>query len=74
MIFRRLRALGADWEYHFPELYLWELDPGDPGLEQSAGYSVSESAAAEVKAQKRRAETVRMRAEIDGLNAQARES
>jgi hypothetical protein len=73
MIFRRLRALGADWKYHFPELYLWELDPGDPGLEQPAGYSVSESAAAEVKAQKRRAETVGMRAEIDGLNAQARE-
>lgn len=73
MIFRRLRALGADWEYHFPELYLWELDRRDLGLEQPAGYSVSESAAAELKAQKRRAETARMRAEIDELNAQARE-
>jgi hypothetical protein len=27
MIFRRLRVLGADWEYHFPQLYLTELDP-----------------------------------------------
>ena len=73
MIFRRLQALGADWEYHFPELYLWELDPGDLGLEQPAGYSVTVSAASEVKAQKRRADTARMRAEIDALNAQARE-
>jgi hypothetical protein len=25
MIFRRLQALGADWEYQFRELHLWEL-------------------------------------------------
>ena len=74
MIFRRLRALGADWEYHFAQLYLTELAPRDQGVEQSATYSVSESATAELKAQKRRAETARMRAEIDELNAQARES
>jgi hypothetical protein len=73
MIFRRLRALGAEWEFHFPELYLWAPDPGDLGLEQAATYSLSESAAAEVKAQKRRAETARMRARIEGLNAEARE-
>ncbi|MGH2400851.1 MAG: hypothetical protein ACRDF6_13525 [bacterium] len=73
MIFRRLRVIGADWEYHSPELYLWELDPRDLGLEQPAGYSVSESAAAELTAQKRRAETARLRAEIDEMNAEARE-
>jgi hypothetical protein len=73
MIFRRLRALGADWEYHFPELYLWEPDPGALGVEQPAGYSVSESAAAELTAQKRRADTARMRAEIEELNAHSRE-
>lgn len=73
MIFRRLRALGADWQYHCPELYLWELEPGDLRVEQPAGYSVSESAAAELQAQKRRTDTGRMRAEIDQLNAQARE-
>jgi hypothetical protein len=27
MIFRRLEALGADWVYHHPELYLVELGP-----------------------------------------------
>ena len=73
MIFRRLWALGADWEYHFPQIYLTELAPRDQGVEQSATYSVSESAAAELNAQKRRAETARMRADIDELNAQARE-
>jgi hypothetical protein len=73
MIFRRLRALGAKWEYHFPELYLWQMEPPDPGLERPAGYSVSESAAAELKAQKRRAETARMRARIEDLNTEARE-
>jgi hypothetical protein len=73
MIFRRLRALGAECEYHFPELYLWQMEPSDPGLERPAGYSASESAAAELKAQKRRAETARMRARIEDLNADARE-
>lgn len=73
MIFRRLRALGADWEYHFPELYLWEPDSRDRGLEQPAGYSVTESAAAELKAQKRRAETARLRADIDDMNVRARD-
>lgn len=73
MIFRRLRTLGAAWQYQFPQLYLTELDPRDLGVDQPPSYSVSESAAAEVKAQKRRAETARMRADIDELNAQARE-
>lgn len=73
MIFRRLRSLGADWVYHFPELYLTELALNDPGAEQSTSYSVSESAAAELNAQKRRAETARLRAEIEEMNVRARE-
>lgn len=73
MIFRRLRSLGADWMYHFPQLYLTELAPSDPGGEQPGSYSVSESAAAELNAQKRRAETARFRAEIEEMNAGARE-
>jgi hypothetical protein len=73
MIFRRLRSLGADWVHHFPELYLTELEPSDPGAEQSTSYSVSESTAAELKAQKRRAETACFRAEIEDMNARARE-
>lgn len=64
MIFRRVRSLGADWVYHFSELYLTELAPNDPGAEQSASYSASESAAAEM---------ARFRAEIEEMNASARE-
>jgi len=73
MIFRRLRSLAADWVYHFPELYLTELVPSDSGAEQSATYSVSQSAAAELKAQKRCAETPRFRAGVEETNARARE-
>jgi hypothetical protein len=73
MIFRRLRSLGADWVYHFPQLYLTELGPSDRDAEQTGSYSVSESAAAELKAQKHRAETARWRAEIEEMNASARE-
>jgi hypothetical protein len=73
MIFRRLQALGADWVYHFPQLYLTELQPPEQSSEQPARYSVSEAAVAEMEAQKRRAETARFRAEIDEANAQARD-
>jgi hypothetical protein len=73
MIFRRLRRLGADWVYHFPQLYLTELASSDPYAEQSASYSVSESAAAELKVQKHRAEMTRFRAELDEMNMRARD-
>lgn len=73
MIFRRLRLLGADWVYHFPQLYLAELPQVNRGREQTGSYSVSESAAAELKAQKRRAETAKLHAEIDEMNMRARE-
>lgn len=73
MIFRRLRSLGADWVYHFPQLYLTELGLSDGEDGQTGSYSVSESAAAEVKAQTHRAETARLRAELKEMNASARE-
>jgi hypothetical protein len=59
--------------YHFPQLYLTELGPSDGGAEQTGSYSVCESAAAEVKAQKRRVESARLRAELKEMNASARE-
>ncbi len=73
MIFRRLRSVGADWAYHFPQLYLTELARSDSDNEHAGTYSVSESAAAELKAQKRRAEVARFRAEVDEMNARARD-
>lgn len=72
MIFRRLRLLGADRVYHFPQLYLAELRASDADVEQAANYSVSEPAAAELKAHKRRAEMAKFRGEIDEMNMRAR--
>ena len=56
MIFRRLRSVGADWVYHFPQLYLAELGRSGRADERGASYSVSDAAAAELQAQKDRAE------------------
>jgi len=73
MIFRRLRSLGADWVYHFPELYVTELAASEPGTAQSTSYSVSQSAAAELSAQQRQAGSTRLCAQIEKMNASARE-
>jgi len=73
MIFRRLKSLGADWVYHFPELGLVEFAPADDRDKSGEGYSVSQAALAEVEAQKRRAEVERFRAELREANARARE-
>ena len=75
VIFRRLKAMGADWVYHFPELRIVELPSRDVEPASSApGYSVSQSAVAEVNAQRRRAEVQRLRAELEEGNARAREA
>jgi len=74
MIFSRLKAVGADWVYHFPELGIVELPSRDDELAPSApGYSVSQSAVAERNAQRRREEVQRFRAELEEGNARARE-
>ena len=74
MIFRRLKALGADWVYHFPELGIVELLPVDDDSDKSrTAYSVSQSAVAELKVQQRRAEVQRFREELAEMNARARD-
>jgi hypothetical protein len=74
MIFRRLKAVGADWVYHFPELAIVELRSVDEALDGGVGeYSVSRAAVAELEAQRRRAEVERFRAELREMNARARE-
>jgi hypothetical protein len=74
MIFSRLKAIGADWVYYFPELGIVELpsrhaDAAPPG----PGYSVSEGAVAELDAQRDRAALQRLRADLEQANARARE-
>jgi len=73
MIFRRLRAMDADWVYHFPEVGIIELTPPDDTDNSDKQYSVSQSAVAELEAQQRRAEVERFRAELREANARARE-
>jgi hypothetical protein len=73
MIFRRLKAAGADWVYHFPEIGIVELARADDVDKAGAAYSVSQAAVAELEAQKRRAEVERFRAELREANARARE-
>jgi hypothetical protein len=73
MIFRRLRALNADWVYHFPELGLVELAPLDNADKPNNAYSVSKAAVAELDAQKRRAKVEQFRTELREMNTGARE-
>lgn len=73
MIFRRLKALGADWVYHFPQLGIVELTPPDDPEQPATKYSVSQGAVAELNAQQRRAEVQRFRADLAEMNARARE-
>lgn len=47
MIFRRLKAVGADRVYHFPELGIVELAPADDTDKPGEGHSVSQAAVAE---------------------------
>lgn len=75
MIFRRLRALEADWEYHFPEIGLVDLSPLREELEKPGKpeqYSPSEAFAREQEERQRQEETERMRAELAELAARAR--
>lgn len=74
MIFSRLKAVGADWIYHFPELGIVEFSSRDDDLAPSApGYSVSQSTVAELNAQRGRREVQKLRAELEDMNAHARE-
>lgn len=76
MIFRRLKALGADWEFHFPQLGIVDLSPLREALEEKKKpeeYSPSESFGKELEECERQAELERFRAELAEGNAQARQ-
>ena len=74
MIFSRLKAQGADWEYHFPQLGVVDLSPFREALEQKKPeeYSPSESFGKEQEERERQAELERFRAELTEGAAQAR--
>ncbi len=72
MIFRRLKTLGADWEYHFPELGIVDLPPLREALREPADYSPSEAFAKEQQEKEHQAELEQMRAELAEIHEQAR--
>lgn len=74
MIFRRLKALAADWEFHFSELVVVDMAPLRAALEQQKpeDYSPSEAFAKEQEERERQEELERVRAELAEGNAQAR--
>lgn len=74
MIFRRLKALGADWEFHFPELGIVDLSPLRETLKKQKleEYSPSEAFGKEQEKRERQAELERFRAELAEGNAEAR--
>lgn len=64
MVFRRLKALGADWIYRFPRIGLVRFEkPDAPGKPEN--YSPSEAFGAEVKKQEDEAEFARMETELE---------
>jgi hypothetical protein len=73
MIFSRLRSLGADWIYHFPELGLVDLSSLRIDDESSTVQSPAEARAAEQRAREHNAEVVKLRAQLAEMNASARE-
>ena len=72
MIFQRLKSLGADWVYHFPELNLVDLTPLREDTGPSAAYSPSETFRVQQEDEQRQVEVEKMRAELKEMNVQSR--
>jgi hypothetical protein len=72
MIFRRLKALGADWDYHFPELGIVDLSPAREEGGKPSDYSPSEAFAKEQEEKEHQAEIERVRSELAEIGQNAR--
>lgn len=75
MIFHRLKALSAGWEFHFPQLGIVDLSPLREALEEKKKpeeYSPSEAFGKEQEERERQKELERFRAELAEGSAQAR--
>jgi len=73
MILRRLKAMGADWVYHFPELGIVELAQAEKTDNPDTEYSVTQAATAKLEQQRRGAGIERLRGDLHEANARARE-
>ena len=74
MIFRRLRACGADWVYHFPRLCMVDLGRRQETGEQRRTYSPNEAIADQRAEAAREAKISRTRAELDEANDRAKKA
>jgi hypothetical protein len=72
MIFRRLKLIGADWAYRFPEIHLVDLMPLKEGPESPTVYSPSKAWMAQREYGQQQAEVEKMRAKLTAMNAQSR--
>ncbi|PWU13091.1 MAG: hypothetical protein C5B50_20020 [Verrucomicrobia bacterium] len=72
MIFRRLKALGADWVYHFPELGLVDFGPRRTASRKPEDYSPSDAFAEEQSERERQAELERVRAELAKIHERSK--
>lgn len=77
MIFRRLRAAGADWEYHFPELHAVKLPkledlPGEKKPPEWESYSPSAALENEEAEREEEAKEEQMAKDIAKANEEAK--
>ncbi len=72
-IFQRLQEAGADWIYHFPQLYLFRpADQGDPHTD-IRDYDPAKAAADKIEKQKKEKKFEEMKEKIQQLNREAME-
>jgi hypothetical protein len=72
MIFRRLKLLGADWVYRFPEMHFVDLMPLRKELEGPTVCSPSEAWEASQEDEKHQAEVEKMRSDLNEINIRSR--
>jgi hypothetical protein len=71
MIFKRIKAVGADWEYHFPRLHIFDLSPLSKSLEKPETYSPSAAFAQQQEERELEVELEKSRAELDEIHQQS---
>src|SRR5207249_4140262 len=72
LIFHRLKKVGADWRYHFPEIGLVDFGPGENQAKKPEEYSPSEAFADEQTERQRQAEFEKARTELAEIYEQCR--
>ena len=72
MIFRRLKLLGADWAYSFPEIHLVDFSSLRAELKEPSLYSPSEGWRASQEEEQHQAEVEKMQAELNEINIRSR--